>query len=109
MKMRQRMQRMEMPVQNKKMMRLRMQGFFSGLLVGGLVGAGTMLLMAPKSGKRMRSQLQHQVDDLREQMAENLEDAEETMFVKARHAAHDVRERVEEMQHQGQAVLNSKR
>ena len=109
MKMRQRMQRLEMPVQKQEMMMPRLQGFVGGLLVGGLVGAGTMLLMAPKSGKRMRAQLQHQVDDLREQMAENLEDAEETMFAKARHAAHDVRGRVEEMQHQGQGMLNNRR
>jgi gas vesicle protein len=36
----------------------------AGLMIGGLVGAGTMLLLAPQSGKRTRQEIQQGALDL---------------------------------------------
>ena len=41
------------------------ESFVAGLLVGGLSGAGAMLLLAPQSGKKMRAQIQKKSNDLR--------------------------------------------
>ena len=40
--------------------------FLIGALVGGIVGAVTALLLAPKSGKEMRSDLNFQAHALKE-------------------------------------------
>jgi len=45
-----------------------------GMLVGGLVGAVTMLLLAPQSGKDTRMQIQKKGVDLRDQATEMVED-----------------------------------
>lgn len=49
-------------------------GLFIGFLSGGLVGAGVMFLLAPRSGKRTRSQIQHKGTQLRHQATEGMED-----------------------------------
>ena len=40
--------------------------FLIGALVGGIVGAATALLLAPKSGKELRSDINEQVSNLKE-------------------------------------------
>jgi gas vesicle protein len=50
-------------------------GFLAGLLLGGLAGAGVMLLLAPQSGQRTRTKIQQQGHKLREQTAETIEDS----------------------------------
>ena len=50
-------------------------GFLTGLLVGGLIGAGTMLLLAPQSGKKTREQIRLKGIELRDQTAGVFEDA----------------------------------
>ena len=62
-----------------------------GLLIGGLAGAVTMLLLAPQSGKSTRAKLQRQSHELREQTAETVEDAVAQARTKARQITHDVR------------------
>jgi gas vesicle protein len=49
-------------------------GFLAGLLIGGLAGATTMLLLAPQSGQRTRAQIQHKGEALREQATEAIEE-----------------------------------
>lgn len=51
-----------------------LMGLFIGFLSGGLVGAGVMFLLAPRSGKRTRSQLQYKGTQLRVQATEGMED-----------------------------------
>jgi gas vesicle protein len=42
--------------------------FVAGLLMGGLVGAGVMLMLAPQSGKKTRAQIQRKITaDVHEQ------------------------------------------
>ncbi len=50
-------------------------GFAAGLLLGGLVGAGTMLLVAPQSGKRTRAQIQRRGVELKDQATDAIDDA----------------------------------
>ena len=46
-----------------------------GLLIGGMAGALTMLLLAPQSGKRTRAQIQKQTIQLRDQTTKNIKKA----------------------------------
>lgn len=46
----------------------------AGLVFGGLVGALTMLLLAPRSGKDTRRQIQEKGIELRDQTTEMVED-----------------------------------
>ena len=84
-------------------------GFFAGLLIGGLAGAVAMLLLAPQSGKRTRAQIQLKSMDLREQTAEAVEDALKQARTKGRQIRADVREKADELQQRGQAVLDEQK
>jgi len=50
-------------------------GIVAGLLVGGLAGGMTMLLLAPRSGKDMRMQIRNKGIGLRDQTTGIIEDA----------------------------------
>ena len=50
-------------------------GVLVGMLIGGLAGAMTMLLLAPQSGKDTRKQLQEKSIELRDWKTEMVEDA----------------------------------
>ena len=81
-------------------------GFFAGLLMGGLIGAGSMLLLAPQSGKRTRAQIQKEGLELRDQVVETVEDT----VAQARGQVHRVADRVhkqtKELQQRGQDMLD---
>ncbi|HEX2998578.1 MAG TPA: YtxH domain-containing protein [Anaerolineales bacterium] len=49
-------------------------GVVMGILVGGLVGAAAMLLLAPQSGKDTRMQIQKKGSELRDRTNELVED-----------------------------------
>ena len=49
--------------------------FLAGLFMGGLLGAGSMLLLAPQSGKDTRDQIQEEGIELRDQVTETVEGA----------------------------------
>ena len=80
--------------------------FLAGLLLGGLAGAGTMLMLAPQSGKRTRTQIQLKGMELRDQTAEAVDDAMLQTRVKARQIKTDVREKAGELQQRGQAMFD---
>ena len=84
-------------------------GFFAGLLIGGLAGAVAMLLLAPQSGKRARTQIQLKGMELRDQTTEAVEDALKQTRSKARQIKADVREKADELQQRGQAVLDEQK
>jgi len=84
-------------------------GFFAGLLMGGLAGAVAMLLLAPQSGKRTRAQIQLKSMELREQTTEAVEDALKQTRSKGRQIRADVREKADELQQYGQAVLDEQK
>ena len=84
-------------------------GFLAGLLIGGLAGAVTMLLLAPQSGKRTRTQIQLKGMELREQTAEAVEDALKQARTTGRQIRADVREQADALQQRGQDVLDEQK
>jgi gas vesicle protein len=46
-----------------------------GLLLGGLIGAGTALLFAPHSGERTRAEIQNKTIELRDRTTDTVKDA----------------------------------
>ena len=50
-------------------------GVLAGVLVGGLAGAATMLLLAPQSGKETRKQIGQKGIDLRDRTTEMVKDS----------------------------------
>jgi len=84
-------------------------GFFAGLLIGGLAGAVAMLLLAPQSGKRTRAKIQQKSIELREQTTEAVEDALKQTRTKGRQIRAGVREKADELQQRGQAVLDEQK
>ena len=49
--------------------------FFAGLVMGGVVGAGLALLLAPQSGKETRSQIKDKSFELKDGAVEGLAEA----------------------------------
>ena len=84
-------------------------GFLAGLLVGGLAGAGAMLLLAPQSGKKTRAQIQQKSIELRDQTVKTVEGAVAQARGKARQITDDVREQAGELQQRGQDVIDEQR
>jgi gas vesicle protein len=80
--------------------------FLAGVLFGGLAGATAMFLLAPQSGKRTRAQLQLKGMELSDQTAATMDDAMLQTRLKARQIKSDVREKAEELQQRGQAMLD---
>ena len=85
------------------------KGFLLGALLGGLVGAGTMLLMAPQSGQRTRNQIRHKGLELREQTVTGIEDAMAHTKAKAGQITPDVKEKAAQLQHRGQEILDGQK
>ncbi len=51
--------------------------FFAGVIIGGLVGAATALLLAPQSGEETRRALSRSSVDIRDRAQDTIEDARE--------------------------------
>ncbi|HEX9925373.1 MAG TPA: YtxH domain-containing protein [Anaerolineae bacterium] len=49
--------------------------FFTGLITGGLLGAGLALLLAPQSGEETRGQIRDKSFELKDQATEGLAEA----------------------------------
>jgi gas vesicle protein len=75
------------------------------LLIGGLVGAGTMLFLAPQSGRKLRANLQKKTHELREQTADTVKDAVAQVKSRSHQIKGDVREKADDLQHQGMDAL----
>jgi gas vesicle protein len=76
-----------------------------GFLVGGLAGAGAMLLLAPQSGAETRAQIRVKGIQLRDQAAATVKDALEQARVETEEMAAGVREKAGELKHRGQEKL----
>ena len=77
----------------------------AGLLVGGLVGAGTMLLLAPQPGERTRAELQEGVSHLRDRTTETVKDKVTQAKSRANQLKDEVRTKAEELQYQGKDLI----
>jgi gas vesicle protein len=87
--------------------------FAAGVLLGGLAGALSMLLMAPQSGERTRKQIRRKALALRDQAADNAEEAvdkaEESLdeaLERVRKLRKNAKERVGEAQQAGQEMVD---
>ncbi len=76
-----------------------------GLLVGGLAGAGAMLLLAPQSGAQTRHQIRVKSIQLRDQTAAGVKNALEQARVETEEMAAGVREKAGQLKHRGQDKL----
>lgn len=69
--------------------------FFAGLLLGGLIGAGAMLLLAPRSGNKTRRRIQQTSRNLLEQTTATIEDSVVQVRAKAQKVRSDSQEQAE--------------
>ena len=77
---------------------------FIGMLVGGLAGAVTMLLLAPQSGKDTRRQIQEKSVELRDRTTEMAEQTMAQVRTKANQVAVSGREKIKELTQHGQEI-----
>ena len=83
--------------------------FMVGMVLGGLAGAGTMLLLAPQSGKKTRAEIQQRGMELRDQTVETVESTMAEARVKARQITAPARKEARELQQAGQELLEEQR
>ena len=72
-------------------------GVLTGMLIGGLAGAVTMLLLAPQSGKDTRKQIQEKGVELRDRTTELVEDTMAQVRTKANKLTADLKDRSQEI------------
>lgn len=77
----------------------------AGMLVGGLAGAVTMLLLAPHSGKDTRTQIQEKGIELRNRTTEMVKEAMSQVRSNANKLTVGGREKVEELKQHGQELV----
>ena len=80
-------------------------GVFVGMLIGGLAGAVTMLLLAPQSGQDTRTQIQEKGIELRDRTTGIVEDAMAQVRLDRNKLTISGRKKAEELLEQGQALV----
>ncbi len=78
------------------------KNIFIGLLIGGVAGTITMLLLAPQSGKRTRAQIQDKSIQLRDQVSKQIKKTATQVRTKTNQIGSDVREKAGELKQLGQ-------
>ena len=73
----------------------------TGIVVGGLIGATAMMLLAPRSGEEMRAEIKDKATDLRERTTETLKDTVSQVASRAG----QLKGRSQDLKHRGQDVL----
>ncbi len=77
----------------------------AGLLIGGVVGAVTMLLLAPQSGAETRMQIQEKGIELRDRTSGIVEDAMAQMRFDINKLTISGQQKAKELLHQGQSLV----
>jgi gas vesicle protein len=80
-------------------------GVLLGMLIGGLAGAVTMLLLAPQSGEETRMRIQEKGIELRDRTTEIVEDAMAQVRLGRNKLTIDGRHKAKELLEQGQALV----
>jgi gas vesicle protein len=83
-----------------------LSGVLAGMLIGGLAGAGAMLLLAPKSGKETRHQIQEKSLELRDRTTGLAEAAMAKVWLAKKKLTRDGRRKAKELLHQSQALVD---
>lgn len=81
------------------------RNMLAGLLIGGLVGAAAMLLLAPQSGEQTRAQIREKSIQLRDQTTASVKDALEQARVETDGLTAGVRQKAGELKRQGKEEL----
>lgn len=77
----------------------------TGVLIGGLAGAGTMLLLAPQSGEKTRAQIQEKGLELRDQTTGMLEAAMAQVWLAEKRITRDGRRKAKAFLNHGQVLV----
>jgi len=80
-------------------------GVATGLFIGSLIGAVTMLFLAPQSGKRTRVQVQQKGLELRDKASEVVEDTMAQVRLESKKLSRTGRQKAKKLMHQGQELL----
>ena len=78
--------------------------WFTGMMIGGLVGAGVALLTAPRSGEETRAMIREKSIEMKDQAVKSIEETRE----RAGELAQTGKERVAEMTKRGQEAIAEK-
>lgn len=73
----------------------------TGLLIGGLVGAASMLLLAPQAGRKTRQEIQAGAMDIRDRTTNTMKGTVSEARSRARELASNMSDRVDELEDQG--------
>jgi gas vesicle protein len=84
-------------------------GFVAGLVMGGLIGSGAMLLLAPQSGRKTRAKIQQEGLEVRDQVVETVEDVVGQVRDKAHQVASQAQEQGKELQQRGRELLDEQK
>ena len=77
----------------------------TALVVGGLVGAGAMMLFAPRSGKETRANLQRGGSELKDKTVGGVKDAVKQVTSRGQQFGDDLMGRADDLQHDGREAL----
>ena len=81
------------------------RSILTGLVVGGLVGAGTMLLFAPQAGEKTRAEVRDGATHLRDRTTVVVKDKVTQVKSRANQIKADVQIKAEDLQHQGKELI----
>jgi gas vesicle protein len=77
----------------------------TGIVVGGLIGATAMMLLAPRSGEELRAEIKDKAVDLRDRTTESMKDRVSQVVSKAEHLKGGLRGRSHDIKQRGQDAL----
>lgn len=77
----------------------------TGIVVGGLIGATAMMLLAPRSGEEMRAEIKDKALDLRDRTTEGVKDRVSQVVSRAEHLKGGLKGRSHDIKQRGQDVL----
>ena len=80
-------------------------GVLTGMLIGGLAGAVTMLLLAPQSGEKTRLQIQEKGIELLDRATEMVDDTLAQVSKDGKKLAESGSQKAKELMQQGQELV----
>jgi gas vesicle protein len=78
----------------------------TGLLVGGVVGAATALLFAPRAGEETRAEIRDKAIELRDRTTDTVKDTVSQAKSKAYELKENVRDKAAEIKQRGKQTVN---
>ena len=86
----------------------RVKPVLSGLVLGGLIGAGAALLFAPHSGEETRAEIRNKTVELRDHTVDTVKEKFSQAKSKASQITSDIKDKAQELKHQGQDLVAKK-